>query len=231
MNTIEENGANMQIDTQDNSVRQLSFDEKIKHFGEGYANSQATVRFLDTKAAVAIGVVPVLLGILAAVFDWTKEFWNWPGVVEITSPVVPIVAYIVFAVIAIALMVVAALCVMSAFNAILPRDTGNTGPSILFPLHSTEYASRVDHFVNVPTVADAIEDYQRQLVRMSEIVLMKMENVNRSIKHLKHLFFVAAIALCLMVLLAVGTVLIVGQSDAPSHAGTTSAVPRSAFPE
>ncbi len=44
----------------DDHAKSLDFKERLDHFASGYSQSQAVVRFLDTKATAVIGGQPVI---------------------------------------------------------------------------------------------------------------------------------------------------------------------------
>lgn len=194
---------------QDSSIRvHLSFEERIAHMSTGYENSQSVVRFLDTKAVAVLGVLPVVLGVLGAMFKWQHDIVSLTRLRDVFG-LSPTVLYFLFMLsLAISLLVLSWKTVQGAFSAILPRDTGGSKPSILFPYSTEDFTTRLGQFVDSPAQEDAIEDYERQLSRMAEIVAIKLKHVNLAIRNLMRLFLVAGIAVTTMVLIVAGLSLV-----------------------
>lgn len=195
--------------------RPLEYDEVIAHLAAGYANSQSVVRFLDTKAAAVVGVVPILLAILAAVFKWLQDSIDWQTTFETMWPCPAWVLGVAFFVLALLLLTFAWLSVKSAFNAILPRPPGKTKASVLFPYDSPDFGDRIDLFVGKPTQSDAFEDYKRQITRMSQITAIKVKHLDCAISWLKWMVFVAATSLGVMVVLSAVMAAINAMTHAP----------------
>jgi hypothetical protein len=66
------------------------------------------------------------------------------------------------------------------------------------------------HFTNKPSRGDAIEDYRRQIIRMSSIVKLKLFHVRRAIGYLKQLFVCASISMIIMILWATSSATVIG---------------------
>lgn len=220
----EKNSAGATANPSDGLAHGLTFEERIAQLGAGYSNSQSVVHFLDTKAAAVIGVVPILLGILAAVFKWLQDSWQWGKVIGLMGWGVPIVFVSVMLVIAVMLLIIACRTVAAAFSAISPRDPATSLPSTLFP-HSPSTgvaspanvapaetcASRISRFASGEvTRKDALDCYDRQMRRMGEIVHDKMADVKRAVGRLKWMFIWSALALGAMVAMAVISAVVVG---------------------
>ena len=182
----------------------LTFEERIAHLATAYSNSQSVVRFLDTKAAAVLGGVPVLVGILAAVFGWFKESSQWRAVLDLVPNWIPITfATVIFGL----LLLFTWRTMKAAFAAIQPREPDKTLPSVLFPFAADGFETRLSVFTHEPKRSDAIEDYRRQIVRMSRIVASKSADVKRAIRRLTHLLvlsFAALVAMLLIEALSIG---------------------------
>lgn len=182
---------------------QLSYDEQVAHLSAGYANSQSVVRFLDTKAVAVLGVVPVVLGVLGALFKWQLDV---VPVIQLRSDIglcASIIACTLMLGLSIVLLALAWKTVQCVFGAVLPRTPGDAKPSILFPYRGTDFGDRLSQFLASPSQQDALEDYHRQLNRMGVIVAIKIEHVNQAIRNLKYLFLFSAIAMILMIIIIV----------------------------
>lgn len=175
----------------------LTFEEQISHLDAGYRNSQSVVRFLDTKAAATIGAVPVLLGMLSAVFAWLHDEDHWGALLDEIGVCVPLMLGV--AIVSV-LIVFAFMTVRAAFDVIAPRDAGNGTASVLFPQKSPEFESRLASLADLPSQRDVIEDYRRQITRMSGIVSTKMKYARQSMCYLKGLFGALVVAFVYMLL-------------------------------
>lgn len=204
---------------------EMSYGEQVDHLAAGYANSQSVVRFLDTKAAAVLGVVPVVLGVLGALFKWQLDVVPIMRLRASIGLSVSVCVCLVMLGLSIVLLVFAWRTVYCVFGAILPRTPGDTKPSILFPYHDTEFGERLSHFLTSPTQKDALEDYQRQLTRMSMIVAIKIERVEQAIGNLKRLFLWGAITIIFMVIVVAGDsiVSLVGNASCVSGGKATTA--------
>ncbi len=200
----------------------------MAHFSAGYNNSQSVVRFLDTKAAAVLGAVPVLLGILAAIFTWLEDFSEWHRVITLDGLWLGIACGGSLLVIVATLFIFAWLTVKAAFNAILPRDTSEALPSLIFPFEAPGFESRVSVFTDEPAQSDAIEDYRRQVLRMSQIVPKKFFWVNCAIRRLKGMFFFTGLTLVVMLLTAITSTAIAQYKSAEPGAPTRSSASASA---
>jgi hypothetical protein len=58
----------------DSTQSDLPPSELFAHLKAGYDNSQAVVRFLDTKASAVVGAVPIVVGALAALMNVVKDW-------------------------------------------------------------------------------------------------------------------------------------------------------------
>lgn len=181
----------------------LTFEQRVRHFEAGYANSQAVVRFLDQKAAAVIGVVPIVLGALAAFANWSNDTFKWSG----AAAALPFWAK--FVLLGILLIAGAVLLYFSwralaaAFAAISPQNIGKSLPSLLFPFGAAGAAAeslreRVQIYVKGGSTDDVVECYRRQMIRMGEIVAQKMQHTQDAVSHLKGLFVSAAAVLLLI---------------------------------
>lgn len=161
----------------------LNHPECVSHLKAGYDNSQAVVRFLDTKASAVIGVIPIVIGILTALVGMIKEWGAWQSGLHAEGACLLVACLVITGLCAISLIATAVLAISAGFCAISPRDTGTTKPSVVFPFEKSyvdsppdhSYAARVTHFVEGANNHDLLEDYKRQLVRMSRIVQQKID--------------------------------------------------------
>jgi hypothetical protein len=198
-----------EISRPDEGGRELSFHERVEHLKSGYDNSQAVVRFLDAKASAVIAAIPVVIAALAALFSIIKEWVRWKEAFASTGATWLWTVAVLCGVAGAILLVVAVLAITAAFSAIKPRDPGTAKPSMLFPFAATyqlptpddSFASRMLFFKTNADRSHVLEDYERQMVRMSEIVATKLACVNQSVEYLKAFFVVAAALLALLLLL------------------------------
>lgn len=185
----------------------MEYADRVAHLKAGYDNSQSVVRFLDTKASAVIAVIPVIIVALTALFGVVKDWARWERAFTSEHACTLWIMLTVTAIVAVALLVTAISAIVSAFRAITPRDTGTVKPSILFPFAKAyeypppddSFASRVAFFKDSAKRPDVLEDYERQLVRMSQIVSQKLIYVNDAVKYLKRFFVAAACLLGLVV--------------------------------
>lgn len=176
----------------------LSFEKTVAHLSAGYENSQAVVRFLDTKAAAVIGGVPVMLGILAAVFNWAYDAGL--GEIGAGSPIHRCITVAVAVAAALGILCLAWCAINAAFKALIPRDTGTAEASVVFPFKSADFSARLALFLTHATESHVIEDYTRQIDRMSEIVATKLRCVARSIRFVRYLLAAALTSVAVMVI-------------------------------
>lgn len=197
-NMNENNDAGSEKTTKQNSHQPLSSDQINAHLSASYNNSQSTVRFLDTKAAAIIGCVPVLLGIIAALFNWLKNHYIHGKVECTTSQDITVLLYL--GVSALVLIYISSRAVHEAFSALTPRDTGNAEPSVLFPFNGPGFKSRLELFThNSATETDICYDYHRQILRMGEIVEQKIKHTSRAIRRTQHLLIAAVICVSIAI--------------------------------
>lgn len=184
----------------------LKFEERVAHLKTGYDNSQSVVRFLDTKASAVIGAIPIVIAALTGLFGAVKDLGRWEQAFKSDYGMVLWAAALLTIAVSVVLLVFAVLAIVAAFSAITPRNTGEAKPSVIFPFESSfefptpdqSFAARVKHFKEKATQNDALEDYERQIVRMSEIVRQKLTCVNTAVKELKVFFIFAVILLGLL---------------------------------
>jgi hypothetical protein len=196
----------------DGSVESMEFGDRLAHLKSGYDNSQSVVRFLDTKASAVIAAIPVVIAALTALFSVVKDWGNWEKAFASEHACALWTVITVTSIAIAALLLTAILAIVSAFKAITPRDTGKAKPSVLFPFETAygsptpddSYAARVAFFKEQAKRPDVLEDYERQLVRMSQIVAQKLSCVNDAVGHLKQ-FFMAAV--CLLGLICASSLL------------------------
>lgn len=177
-----------------------TLEQRIVHCKAGYENSQAVVRFLDAKASAVVGVIPIVIAALAGLVGLSRDWVDWRAAFDSPNACVLWVAIVVALLLAIALFVFAILAVVSAFGAISPRPPANAKPSVLFPFDMTyghpppddSYAARLRFLRELGSHADFLEDYERQLLRMSQIVAEKMRHVQCAIERLTIFFGLAA---------------------------------------
>ncbi|MBE02058.1 MAG: hypothetical protein CL958_03045 [Euryarchaeota archaeon] len=175
----------------------LDFESRVGHLRAGYENSQAAVRFLDTKAAAVVGGIPVILGIFTTVFKWALDAELGAS---IFSCVVGLVISVIFS---LTMLLLAWLSLHSAFQALSPRNTGEAQPSVLFPYRSSGFGQRLSFFTDGKASEETVvEDYHRQITRMSEIVEAKMDRVKSAIRYLQCLLCVGISAVAVLALVA-----------------------------
>ena len=182
----------------------MSFEERIVHLSTGYENSQSLVRFLDTKAIAVLGVVPIVLGVLGALFKWQHEMVSLDQLCNVVGLTMTVMILIVMLLLALFLLFLSCRTVHCVFSAVNPRGQGKAKPAVLFPAQGKEFLARLKLFTELPIQNDAIEDYERQLSRMGEIVAVKFQKVGEAIRCLMHLFIWAGIAVAVMLMLVVG---------------------------
>lgn len=184
----------------------FGFAERVAHLKAGYDNSQATVRFLDTKASAVIAVIPIVIAALAGIFGLAKDWVRWRDALASNHTYLMWVLVAVTSAGAITLVLLGKAAIWHAFNGITPRDTGKAKPSVIFPYAATyplptpddSFASRVAFIKSDGKESDILEDYERQIVRMSEIVQSKINSVNVAVKFLKYFFALALVELALL---------------------------------
>lgn len=231
----EQNNPSSAVVVQNDDAEPLQFKERIEHFAVGYNNSQAVVRFLDTKASAVVASVPVVIGALSALFALIKDWARWDKAFASHHAwmiwiALPIVGYF-----ALALLRKAIAAVNAAFDAITPRKPLDAKPSVIFPYAQSyeqagadqSFVSRAHFLRSGAKKSDALDDWERQTVRMSQLVKEKLDCVNLSVRELK-LFFVEALRL-LAALIAI-TVLCAGVA-ATGQPTTTPTDPSSVLPK
>ncbi len=207
----------------------LEFKERIDHFAAGYNNSQAVVRFLDTKASAVIGVIPIVIAALSALFGLFKDWGRWEAAFKSDYHWWLCLFVVSVFLSSLAMLYQAVRAIVAAFDVISPRKTGSAKPSVIFPISmkcdlaspDDSFVSRAQHFVSEATRRDALVDYRRQVVRMSEIVDEKMACLKTAIQHLKR-FFVFALVLLSLVCVTVSIGAVIGTPKAANGATPTS---------
>ena len=170
-------------------VELLDHERRVAHFRAGYENSQAVVRFLDTKATAAVGIVPVTLAAVSGVAKWIVSEGKWVGESG-ASHLWIIIATVALALIGMAFVALAIRTLWCAFGALLPKAPGGTQPSLLFPYQAPEFVDRVELFMRGGAHQDEVEDYRRQVVRMGQIAKAKLIAVQNAFKVLRWLLIV-----------------------------------------
>ncbi len=207
-------------------IGRLDFYETVEHFQKGYENAQATTRFMDTKASAVIAVVPVIIAALIQSFAWFKGWVYWSQTVDVVGAWVPSIIWFYILIYGVWIVFSVWMTLTNAFCALLPRDTGDSGSSILFPFNLNVFvrskknvndmAARINLFVEGATRADVHSDYKRQLLRMSDIVAIKMSCVQRSVRHLQLLLKLSLIFVVLLVIQVFYSVAIINIAAWPS---------------
>jgi hypothetical protein len=204
----------------------LSFQDRVAHLKSGYDNSQSVARFLDTKASAVIAAIPIVVALFTLLVNVVKDAAQWRQ--AFASPIALLLYIFVALLVAsvIALLEAAGQAIAAAFRAITPRTSGKTKPSVLFPCEEKfdgsppddTFASRVAFLIHEAKENDVFEDYERQIIRMSEIVAQKFGCVNEAIEHLKRFFICAVFVLGLILATTVVAVSLepsAGASDGP----------------
>jgi len=182
--------------------KKLEYQKRIDHLKAGYDNTQSVVRFLDTKASAVVAGVTAVFGLNVALAKWLFSFlpvyWvkvgHWCGFWLLPPWLM--------------LLAVGVMCyylfhtLKHAYLTLVPRDTGSSAPSALFPWIPTQDQSskkkltdaeintaakqeaRIELYGLDCTESDAIQDYTEQLKQMGRIIAVKLNHCKLSIKHL-----------------------------------------------
>lgn len=190
----------------DNSENQpLSHERKISHMKAGYDNSQNTVRLIDTKATAVLGASTTVLGLNITAYSWAHESvlkyldltFYWGGL----WCFIPLLSLVLVSIV----VLLALLIIWSCFNCLLPRDTGKSKASVLFPfipdkenqkLSELRQSSlqRISLIAENATTQNELEDYSSQLGRMGEILFAKFVATKKSLKLFKILLTLSVLA-------------------------------------
>jgi hypothetical protein len=182
----------------------LEYADRVAHLKTGYDNSQAVVRFLDTKATAAIGAIPLVIAALTGLFGLVKDWARWERAFQ--SPHVCLLWMLVtFCLVAAIFGIVFAVrTVWFAFEAISPRDTGSSNPSVLFPYDVKGFDTRVAYFKQDTALkAEVYEDYEQQINQMGRITKAKLSGVQKAIGQLRY-FFIASLILLILFIATAG---------------------------
>jgi hypothetical protein len=213
---MSEQNATSPTEARSDAPTELKYDQRIQHLRTGYDNSQAAVRFLDTKASAVIAVVPVVLGLLVGLYRWFDAAWRWEKMSTPSARWVWGILLSVCVLIATVLLYHSAKVLTAAFTAISPHGPSDSRPSVLFPYHiktrrdvgadspDRGFDKRIAFFVTDAAESDALEDYCRQIMRMSEILERKLTCVHEAVAHLKYVFVLALAIVVMLFLMTVG---------------------------
>ncbi len=196
MNTSDRDATNGELAS--NTTPTLDFSELRDHLATGYDNSQSTVRFLDTKAAAVVGFVPLAAAITTSTAAKYVEGTAWEiAPLHSNAYLAWVFQFLLFIACCFTIWF-AFQSVRSALRCLIPRGPGSASPSLLFPFRASDFIDRLEHFKQHPNHADIIEDYDRQLRRMSEIVSEKLTSMNRSVGMLQNMLVCAVIVFVLL---------------------------------
>jgi uncharacterized membrane protein len=184
-----------------NSAKTLKYEQRITHLQTGESNSQSVARFIDSKAAVTVGVVPVLLGIIAAATNWIVQFECWQWIASGLGMCFTLPVAMLLVVVSLLLLIFSCQTIYYAFRAITPRTPSSTRRCVLFPYTRSgedDFEQQLELFLDEPCEKDVFEDYRRQLKNMSVIVERKIHYVDKSIANLQRLVYSSVVMLVLM---------------------------------
>lgn len=181
--------------------KELDYQERIAHLKSGYDNTQSVVRFLDTKASAVVAGATAVFGLNVALAKWLFSFlpaylekvshwcgfWLLPPLLMIIA--IGFISYNLYH------------ALRHAYLTLVPRDTGGSEPSALFPmiptvgankkplsegekLNATKQEARIELYGLNCNQADAIKDYTEQLKQMGRIISVKLKHCKLSIEYL-----------------------------------------------
>jgi len=219
------------MDTDENDKRNedapgkpLSFNDTVEHLSAGYANSQATVRFLDTKASAVVGIVPVVMGLLFVAVRWLTGLTPTTTATEIFGVRVVVIWFVASGFVVVAMLVAGAMALAGAFKCLIPRKPRDSKSSVLFPHRVSDttegadtMADRIRLFTGQPEKRDLLDDYEWQLDRMATIVGQKMSAVQSAVRCIRSFLVLAAVV--------AGFILAYGAATATNHLASRSETP------
>ncbi len=170
----------------------LEYQERIDHLKAGYDNTQNVVRFLDTKASAVVAGATAVFGLNVALIKWFFSFVHsyyekvehwcdfWFAPLWLMLVPAGFMSYYLFR------------ALRHAYLTLIPRDTGSSKPSALFPMIPTvdegskqdATSARIELYGSNCTHANAIQDYTEQLKQMGRIVFNKMTHCKLSVIYL-----------------------------------------------
>jgi hypothetical protein len=175
-----------------------SFDQKanaLAHAKEGYMNAQAVIRFIDTKCSVVTGLVTLSLGIPWVVVRWLAE--QKPGDLLNLQDITARSPF--YCTVALALVVLGGgaglLSLVNALNGLQARRPAAKGRvTILFPMYdknkqgsaARRSISRLGRGLNTREI---LREYQRQLLRVGQILHEKIDHLRRAVRYFQIEFF------------------------------------------
>ncbi len=175
----------------------------------GYANAQDVIKFIDTKASIATGLITLAIGASLLVTQWLAEreatSHFCPNVVATRSPTLWLLAQM-FLVVGTG---AGALALHWAIATIRPRmRTGRSRFAILFPQYdpSQHRAAAVRTLAKLNpnfTREGELREYKSQLLNVGAALFAKMSNLKRSLGYMEFQFLAYAAAFTLVMLAAI----------------------------
>ena len=194
----------------------MKYQQKIDHLKSGYDNLQSVVRFLDTKALAVVAGVTTVFGLTVTLMKWYFSFLfeyrdhikGWCGCWNLA----PLAVFLTMVVMLWFLL----LSLYHAYKTLVPRNTGNSAPSAIFPVIPTapkgtklkekdaKFAEmqeqRIELYLGNPTEIDALEDYTEQLKQMGRINNLKLNHCKLAISNIFPLILSSGLVAVLVVL-------------------------------
>ncbi len=211
-------------------VTRLDYKQRVEHFAKGYDNAQSVVRFLDTKASAVIAAIPLLVGAVSGLFAIMKEWVRWDKAFAADYAWLLLFTFAAVIVFIIRFALKSLGAAKAAFDALTPQKPLDAKPSVIFPFeqtyqyegHDRTFADRAKFMRSITADAcDALDDWERQTIRMSEIVKRKINFVNDAICELKGAFVSAiwlVVVLAIMLISAAGLALTAPATTPPANA-------------
>ena len=147
----------------------IDYNELINHLKEGYQNAQSTIRFIDTKTSIILGLSSTSITLILSNFLSNSVTITNMQVANIS----PLKIFIVI------LFIISALCCfISCLLSLIPRKPTKTHISILFPYFSLKKSDKTLSYIE-PFCSDfnnekIVKEYKEQILMVGDIVVKKI---------------------------------------------------------
>lgn len=164
--------------------RKLTFDETVSHLIRGYENTQRVIQFMDAKAGAVVALSLAIFAFVGKVLAWAYGETDAAMIGKFPCWVVCALVILGFAILACGFV-----SLSFAFKTVRPNHLPDAEAfSTLFPAHSLDGKEEAKRRLR-PIVAGAncgfvVDEFQRQLLAVGEIVHRKINWLRTSIQWL-----------------------------------------------
>lgn len=164
--------------------RKLSFDQTVSHLVRGYENTQRVIQFMDAKAGAVVALSLAIFAFVGKVLAWAYGETDATVIGQFPCWVVCALVILGFAILACGFV-----SLSFAFKTVRPNHLPDAEAfSTLFPAHSLdgkeEAKRRLRPIVAGTDCGFVVDEFQRQLLAVGEIVHRKINWLRTSIQWL-----------------------------------------------